>query len=213
MISQATAVPPLLKDQRRHPRAQLHLPVQLRWLALLSQLTETTETLDVSRGGLLFYRREPCTVRARLWVTFPFDLTSPLAQPEMPARVVRVKSTPAGGHLVAVEFEAPLQHATGGAAPSFERRGQERIRLALPIRIRPADSPWPEETMSVDFSDRSMLFSTARLYDAGDLVRITLPYGRWASAGEVPARVVRSTRRTDSVEQHVAVVFQPRENP
>ncbi len=206
--------PTLVTEQRRHPRAQLNLPVRLRWLTPLGQSTEVTETLDVCRGGLLIFRREPCRVKAMLWVTFPFDSSLPLTQPETPARVVRVNKTPAGGHLVAVEFEAPLRHAAE-AGTSIDRRRRERIPLALPIRIRPSDSPWPEETMTIDLSDEGALFCTARLYAVGDIVHITLPPGtlgsRWASLAEVPARVVRVARLPGSVEQQVALALIPPE--
>ena len=43
-------------DQRRATRAQLNLPVRIRWQAPLGPCIETAETLDVSRSGLLFYR-------------------------------------------------------------------------------------------------------------------------------------------------------------
>ncbi len=204
-------------ERRRHPRAQLNLPVRLRWLGPLGQLTEVAETLDVCRGGLLVYRRDPSQVGSMLWVTFPFDSTLQLPQPETPARVVRVKDTPAGGHLVAIELEVPLRHAAGAGAAGLDRRRHERIPLALPIRVRPSDSPWPEETMTVDVSDDGVLFCTARLYSAGDLVYINLPPGtirsRSSSTAEVPARVVRVVRRPDFVEQEVAVALLPPDKP
>lgn len=199
-----------MAERRRHPRAQLTLPVRLRWPMPLGQLTEVTETLDVCRSGLLVYRREPCPVGATLWVTVPFDSALSLAQPETPARVARVKETPTGGHLVGIAFE-PLRQSTGAAATGADRRGRERISLALPIRVRPAGAPWPEEAMTVDISDDGVRFSTARLYQAGDSVRITLPPGtpgsEWGSTAEVPARVVRVAQRPGWVEQEVAVVL------
>jgi hypothetical protein len=183
----------------------------------LGQLTEVAETLDVCRGGLLVYRRDPSQVGSMLWVTFPFDSSPQLPQPEIPARVVRVKDTPTSGHLVALEFEAPLRHAAGTAAMGFDRRRHERFPLALPIRVRPSDSPWPEETMTVDLSDDGVLFCTARLYSVGDLIYVNLPTGtirsRSSSAAEVPARVVRVVRRPDSVEQQVAVALLPPGKP
>jgi hypothetical protein len=221
MSHETTLVPALMKEQRRHPRAQLSLPVRLRWLSPLGQLTEVTETLDVGRGGLLVHRREPCCVGARVWVTFPFDPSLLLAQPETPARVVRVATTPAGGNLVALELEPPRpSDAAGRTHTRFarERRRHERLRLVLPIRVRPADSPWPEETMTVDISDDGVLFCTTRLYAAGDAIYIALPPrsfgGRWISPAELAARVVRITRDARSaVWQQVAAALLPPEKP
>ena len=183
--------------------------MRLRWPYALDQITEVSETLDVSRSGLLFSRCDPSPVQARLWVAFPFDPALTLAQPEIPAHVARVEPRPAGGHLVAVEFDAPLRHAAQTDATSPERRSSARIPLALPVRVRLADSPWPEETMTVNVSDQGVLFSTARIYAPGDSLRMSLPYGRWASAGEASARVVRLDRRPGAIEHQVAVALLP----
>ncbi len=211
MTSSPALMASVVREERRHPRAPLRLPVRLRWPSPLGQITEVSETLDVSRSGLLFSRRDPCPARARLWVAFPFDPALLLAQPEMPARVARVESRPAGGHLVAVEFDAPLRHAAQADAASLERRTSARVPLALPVRVRPADSPWPEESMTINLSNQGVLFSTARIYAPGDSLRMSLPYGRWASVGEVNARVVRLDRRPGAIEQQVAVVLLPPE--
>jgi PilZ domain-containing protein len=201
-------------ERRRHPRAQLSLPVRLRWPTPLGQFTDVTETLDVCRSGLRIHRREPCQAGATLWVTLPFDSTLPLAQPETPARVAWVKETPTGGLLVGIEFEASLRSAVG-VAPSVDRRRQKRVQLALPIQVRPAGAPWPEETMTLDIAEEGVLFSTARLYWVGDSVHITLPSGTipgrraTGTSAEVPARVVRVTQRPGSVEQEVAIALLP----
>ncbi len=225
MPPETSLVSTLTKEQRRHPRVQLNLPVRLRWLTPLGQLTEVTETLDVCRAGLRIYRREPCRIGAMVWVTFLFDSSLPLALPETPARVVRLATTPTGGNLVALEFESLPRHRDLLAALARiypgsvrNRRRRERIRLALPIRVRPPSSPWPEETMTVDLSDEGLMFCTTRLYIVGDTVFITLPRGsfggRWASPTELPARVVRiekDARLDGSVWQQVAVAVLPPE--
>ena len=225
MPSETTLVPTRTKEQRRYARVQLNLSARLRWLTPLGQLTEVTETLDVSRGGLLVYLREPCRVGGAVWVTFPFESTPPLTQPETPARVVRAKTTPAGGHLAALEFEALPRRRDAAAArggtyprPAGERRRRERVRLALPIRVRPADSPWPEETMTIDISKDGARFCTTRLYAVGDTVYVTWAPGsfggRMASAVELPARVVcvkKDTRLSSPVWQQVAVALLPPE--
>jgi PilZ domain len=204
-------------ERRRHPRVQLNLPVRLRWQTPLGHLTEVTETLEVSRGGLLLRRREPCRVHAMLWVTFPYDSTLPLGQLETPARVARVEDLPSKGYLMAMEFEEPLRSAARGGASGAERRRQERVPLALPIRVRPADSPWPEETMTMDITEEGVHFWTTRLYSVGDAVRISLPGGslpsRWITTAELPARVVRVVCRPGSIEQEVAVALLPPAKP
>ncbi len=225
MPLKTTALPTLSKEHRRRPRAQLNLPVRLRWFTPLRQLTEVTETLDVSRGGLRIYCQEPCRVGAVVWVTFPFDAALPLTQPETLGRVVRLTTTPTGGYYVALELEEPPTYREVASArteaylaPAGERRRRARILLALPIRVRLSDSPWPEETMTADISDDGMRFYTTRLYAVGGTVYVALPRGsfggRWVSPAEVPARVVRAeneARRNGSVWQQVAITLLPAE--
>lgn len=213
-------------ERRRNPRAPLNLPARLRWPSPLGQLAEVCETLDVSRGGLLTFlmpgRRPSCRVESRLWVTFPFDSSTPLVQPETPARVVRAAPTPAGGLRVAIEFEANPR-TPAGQCPSDagriaeDRRARERIRLALPIRVRLADSPWYEETMSVDVTAEGLMFCSARLYAVGETVYLTLPPGtilsRSGTLSEVPARVVRAARLPGTVEQQVALAVLAQQRP
>ena len=227
MPLKTTALATLSKEQRRRPRARLNLPVRLRWLTPLRQLTEVTETLDVSRRGLLIYCHEPCRIGAVVWVTFPFDPILPLTQPETLARVVRLTPAPAGGYFAALELEEPPRYweVAGARTEAYppaarERRRRARIRLALPIRIRLSDSPWPEETMTVDISDDGARFYTTRLYAVGGTVYVALPPasfgGRWASPAELPARVVRiesEPRRNGSVWQQVAITLPPVEQP
>ena len=213
----------LVAEQRRHPRAQLNLPVRLRWLAPLGSLTEVTQTLDVSRGGLLIHRDESCRAGATVWVAFPFDVTLSIPQPETPARVVRVRQTPSGGYLVALEFEPPPRRrdaaALGRVYARFagEHRRHERIPLALPIRVRRRDSPWPEETMTVNISSEGVLFCTTRFYAVGETLHIALPAGSfrgpWGSGAELPARVVRVARSPGRIEHQVAAVLLPPEKP
>jgi len=222
MPPETSLVPTLTKEQRGHPRVHLHLPVRLRWLTPLGLLAEIAETVDVCRAGLQINRREPCRIGAMVWVTFLFESSLPLAQPETPAHVVRLTTTPTGGNLVALEFESLPRHrhliaalARIYAGPFRDRRRRERIRLALPIRVRLPGSPWPEETMTVDLSNEGVMFCTTRLYPVGDTVFITLPRGSFrASPTELPARVVRiekDARLDGSVWQQVAVAVLPPE--
>jgi hypothetical protein len=181
----------------------LNLPVRIRWQAPLGQCMELAETLDVSRSGLLFYRTQPRPVAGRLWVVYPFSKDTP-TQPETPARVARVKTTPGGGQLVAVEFQ-PLPRPTVVPSPPGKRYA-ERTAVALPVSVRRSGLPWGEEAMSLDVSDSGILFTTPRTYQVGETVRVALAAGRWAAAqSEMTARVVRVEPVPDSVEHRVAV--------
>src|SRR5712691_4158563 len=122
MPIETNVAPTRIKEQRRHPRAQLNLPVRLRWPTPLGQTTEVAETLDVCRGGLLIHRRDPCPIRAHLWVTFPFDSTLPLTQPETPARIARVKTTPTGNDAGASASRWPCRSASARRSRPGPRR-------------------------------------------------------------------------------------------
>jgi hypothetical protein len=76
-------------DRRDHHRVQLRLPARLRWTTPFGQKTEVCTTVDVSRGGMLVPCREPHAEGMPLWVTFPFDSSLIVGQPEVLARVVR----------------------------------------------------------------------------------------------------------------------------
>src|SRR5215813_6312633 len=76
-------------DRREHHRVQLRLPARLRWTTPFGQKTEVCTTVDVSRGGMLVPCREPHAEGMHLWVTFPFDDSLIVGQPEVLARVVR----------------------------------------------------------------------------------------------------------------------------
>src|SRR5438105_2331262 len=58
-----------------------------------------------------------------------------------------------------------------------ERRGSPRRLLAVPIRVRPGNVPWFEETMSLDFSQRGMRFRSHREYAEGERLSIALDVG------------------------------------
>jgi hypothetical protein len=76
-------------DRREHHRVQLRLPARLRWTTPFGQKTEVCTTVDVSRGGVLLPCREPHAEGMSLWVTFPYDNSLIVGQPEVFARVVR----------------------------------------------------------------------------------------------------------------------------
>ncbi len=183
-----------LTELRRHPRAQLRRPARIRWHGPLGMRLEETQTIDVSREGLLFHREEPCDALARAWVAFPYDpAAAGTVQPETPARVVRVERDPAGGFRVGLRLQLrPRQTAQRLA---FERRSSPRWPFALPIFVRPAGTPWPEESMTQDVSRTGVRFETSQVYAAGDLVLAKIPWGEWERAGEWAGRVVRVETR------------------
>ncbi|HEY0704178.1 MAG TPA: PilZ domain-containing protein [Candidatus Acidoferrales bacterium] len=177
-------------EMRKHPRAQIRMPVRLRWRGALGMRIEVTRSIDASREGLRIPRSEACEVDSRVWVTFPFDtsLSAP-AQPETPARVVRVVANAQRGFDVSLHLELPRRHAE--RAKGKERRASSRLNFAVPIFVRAAGSPWPEESMTHDISRAGARFESAHIYNAGDQVLAKVPWGEWERAGEVRARVVR----------------------
>ncbi|HUE44534.1 MAG TPA: PilZ domain-containing protein [Candidatus Sulfotelmatobacter sp.] len=76
-------------NRREDHRVQLRLPTRLRWTTPFGQKTEVCTTVDVSRGGVLVPCREPHAEGMPLWVTFPYDNSLMVGQPEVFARVVR----------------------------------------------------------------------------------------------------------------------------
>jgi hypothetical protein len=191
-------------ERRRHPRALLSLPVRLRWLGPLGLESETLETLDVGRGGLLVASREPRAQGTIVWATFPFDAGASAAEPETSAHVARTKTTPSGGNLAGLEFSnlsepehrAGVSQMSANAAPRNlpagpDRRRQSRNQLALLIRVRGADPSWPDDSMTVDISRRGLQFCTLRVYEQGEIVILELPQGAWRSTGSRRARVAR----------------------
>jgi PilZ domain len=180
---------PASPDLRKHPRALLNLPIRIRWYGPLGMRLEVNDTVDVSREGLLVRRAEPCEVQTRVWVAFPYDTDQNAGiQPERSAIVVRGGRDPLDGFRVALRLEAPAH--VEWRAPALERRKEARIPLALPIFVRPADTPWPEESMTRDISRSGLRFETSHVYDAGEDVLAHMPWSKWAK-GEVPGCIVR----------------------
>jgi len=181
---------PVVTGWRQHRRAPLSFPARLRWRGPLGMRFETVRTLDVSREGVLVRRIEPCTPGSRVWIALPFD--SALANrldAEFPARIVRVEAAAPKGYRVALRFELPPRQP----ARTFERerRASARVAASLPIAVRPASFPFPEETMTLDASRDGTRFETLHKYSCGDSVLAHFPWGGWTPAPEIPARVVR----------------------
>jgi hypothetical protein len=176
-------------DLRKTPRARLRLPARVRWLGPLGMRLEITETIDVSREGLLIRRAEPCNPLARVWVAYPFDPSAAAIQPETPARVARVQGGAKGGFYVGLQLQAPPRESPRPA--DDERRRSSRFSFALPVFVRPSGSFWPEESMTQNVSNYGVRFESARTYKIGEMVRAKIPWGEWAKAGEILGRVVR----------------------
>jgi hypothetical protein len=177
-------------ELRKHPRAQLKLPARVRWRGPLGMRMECTHTLDVSRNGIRVQRNEPCESGSRVWVVLPFDPASGAGiPPETPARVVRVDSNNDAGYQVCLELELPSRISSRPA--DRERRACSRISFALRIFVRALGFPWPEESMTQNISRTGVRFESAHIDSAGDAVLAKIPWGDWARAGEIPARIVR----------------------
>lgn len=177
-------------EKRKHPRAQLRMPVRLRGRGPLGMRVEITRTIDSSRDGIRIPRSESCEVGARVWVTFPFDTgSSASAQPETPARVVRVDQNTQRGYDLSLRLELPLRAAV--RTKDKERRTCSRVTFAVPIFVRASGSPWPEESMTYDISRAGARFESAHIYASGDTILVKVPWGEWEPAGEIRARVVR----------------------
>ena len=207
-------------DRREHHRAQLRLPVRIRWNTPFGQKTEICKTLDISRGGLLVPCEETHAPGVPLWVTFPYDGSGD-SQPEILAKVMRVRSARNGNgskaaragssdKAVALHFALPFRPESNGNghAKERERRGSPRRALALPVRIRPEHVPWFEEAMTIDVSAHGLRFLSSREYQESDRLRVSFDptaSGPWPTALETPARVVRIEPVADSTALAVTI--------
>lgn len=117
---------------REHHRVRIHLPARLRWTTPFGQKIELSETLDVSRGGLLLSTREPHSPGASLWVTFPYDVSLPDGQPEVLARVVR-----SGKAAEAIRAANPREAASNQNA-STVARSRKSGKSARVVQMSPA---------------------------------------------------------------------------
>ncbi len=209
-------------DRREHHRAQLSLPVRIRWNTPFGQKTEVCKTLDISRTGLLVPCQEAHALGVPLWVTFPYDSSVGDTVPEMLAKVVRVdlvrkgngsKSTAENSNeqVVALHFAlAPRAESNGdGHAKECERRESPRRPLALPVRVRPEHVPWFEEAMTIDVSADGLRFVSNREYREGERLLVSFKpaaIAPWSTASESPVRVVRIDGIPESAALAVTIV-------
>jgi hypothetical protein len=209
-------------DRREHHRAQLRLPVRIRWNTPFAQKTEVCRTVDISRGGLLVPCHEAHTPGVGLWVTFPYDTSLGDGQPEMLAKVVRVRPAYNGNGSASIDPDAneqavalhfalsPRTQANGnGHAKAQERRDSPRRPLALPVRVRPEHIPWFEEAMTMDVSAHALRFLSSREYQEGDRLLLSFEATAstpWPVASETSARVLRIESVPDSAALAVTIV-------
>ena len=209
-------------DRREHHRAQLRLPVRIRWNTPFGLKTEVCKTLDISRGGLLVPCQETHAEGAPLWVTFPYDTSLGDGQPEMLAKVVRAgpphngngsKAARAGAHeqAVALHFALPPRAESNGCGPGKERerRGSPRRALALPVRVRPDHIPWFEEAMTIDVSAHSLRFLSTREYQKGDRLLVSFVLAAsapWPAPSETAAHVLRIQPAPESAALAVTII-------
>jgi hypothetical protein len=209
-------------DRREHHRAQLSLPVRIRWNTPFGQKTEICRTLDISRDGLLVPCRETHAAGVPLWVTFPYDASLGDGQPEIMAKVVRAAPSrngnghaPGGlhsdGRAVALHFGLPGRVQSGGnghgSLAERERRQSPRRALAVPVRVRQEHVPWFEEAMTLDISEQGLRFLSSREYQEGQRLLIAsepMAAIPWPHA-ETPARVLRIEARPHSAALVVTI--------
>ncbi|HUO35476.1 MAG TPA: PilZ domain-containing protein [Candidatus Acidoferrum sp.] len=180
--------PGLLDERRKHPRAQLRIPVRIRWRGPMGMRLEVARAVDVCRNGLLVERSAPCEVRSQVWVVSPFDPRAGM-QPETPGRIARVERLNCGPWRVGIAFDPTASSAN--RPDGLERRRHPRVAFALPVFVRPCDSPWPEESMTKNISAGGAMFCTARIFARGDSLLARIPWGDWERESELQGRVVR----------------------
>jgi len=191
-------------EQRTRARIRMELPVRVRQIGPPFDSTETTTSLDVSRNGVLFRTRQPYAMNSTVWVTMPYHEGSG-HNLEFPASVVRMDKRDDGSTEIAVQFHSARAdklrptYASAPAGPqrSSDRRTKNRVRMALPIRVR--DTRAAEESVTVDVSRTGVLFSAAKAYPVGQQVWVVMPYQPGEAANEMSAQVVRNIPQTGSV--------------
>jgi len=125
------------------------------------------------------------------------------------ARALGICDAPAA-FAVAIQFE---EHANGewnghAVRSEPERRGSPRRALAVPVRVRPAQIPWFEEAMTIDFSAKSMRFRSHREYAVGEELKIRFADSTrkpWPGNGEFSSKVVRVAPATDTFALDVSI--------
>ncbi|MGA2427336.1 MAG: PilZ domain-containing protein [Candidatus Acidiferrum sp.] len=116
------------------------------------------------------------------------------------------------GTSTALRFEiAPRRHSNGngnGHKRPLERRASTRQRLAVPVRVRPENVPWFEETMTIDCSAEGLKFRSNREYSRGQFLVVAFESADtspWPGAAESLLVVVRIDVEPESPSLNVAL--------
>ena len=125
------------------------------------------------------------------------------------ARALALCDAPAT-FAVAIQFEEHTNAQSNGHAVRSEpeRRGTPRRDLAVPVRVRPAQIPWFEEAMTIDFSAKSLRFRSHREYAVGEQLKIRFDDSTrkpWPGNGEFSSKVVRVAPAPDTFALDVSV--------
>jgi Tfp pilus assembly protein PilZ len=184
-------------EQRSRARVRLSLPIRIRQIGPPVDAVEVSHTLDVSRNGIMFRTRQRYQLDSTVWLTMPYEATTASPHdPEFPATVVRIVRTADGSAEIALRFHSarsdewtPVHQAGRESLRTDERRAKNRVRMALPIRVRQENAA--EESTTIDVSRTGVLFRSAQPYRVGQTVWVAIPYQPGMTQEEVPARVVR----------------------
>lgn len=191
---------PVAAEQRTRSRVRLSLPVRIRQIGPPRAAVDVTQTVDVSRNGILFRTRLPYQLDTTVWLTMPYQVSAGAHDLEFPATVVRIARMADGSGEIALRFHSaradewtPAYGTSRESLRTNERRGKNRVRMTLPIRVRQEDAA--EESTTIDVSRTGVLFRSAQPYRIGQTVWVAMPYQPGARPEEVPARVVRIVER------------------
>jgi len=135
-------------ERRKHPRAQLKLPARIRWPGPSACGSKRPEPLMPPATACCFIGTSDATGwRASGLLSVRSRRGHRRAAGD--AGADRSRGTRrGGGYWVALRFESTAR--TAKPPSDQERRGSERIPFALPIFVRLAGTPWPEEFMTQD---------------------------------------------------------------
>jgi hypothetical protein len=166
---------------------------------LLARIVRCGEVLEVVRAANVGDKVQSAGTSA----------TGRSAKLHQSARALAICDAPAT-FAVAVQFK---EHADGQwnghpVRSEPERRASPRRALAVPVRVRPAQVPWFEEAMTIDFSLKSLRFRSHREYAVGEELQIRFADSTrkpWPGNGEFSSKVVRVAPAADTFALEVSV--------
>jgi len=166
---------------------------------MLARIIRCGEVLEVLRATNARNKVQPASASAAERSTKLDQIARALAVFDVPATFA-----------VAMQFEGHASGQENGHAVhrETERRSSPRRALAVPVRVRPAQIPWFEEAMTIDFSSKSLRFRSHREYAIGEELQIKFPISTrkpWPGNGEFSSKVVRVAPATDTFALDVSV--------